>query len=68
MFLLLDTEPGRKAVKNYMAEKSITYSMAGILFGKTPQWIQQVISGKAKGPKATTLIISMINEFGIKED
>ncbi|KRL50266.1 hypothetical protein FD37_GL001929 [Levilactobacillus spicheri DSM 15429] len=68
MFLLLDTEPGRKAVKNYMTEKSITYRMAGILFGKTPQWIQQVVSGKAKGPKATALIISMISEFDIKED
>lgn len=65
MFLLLDTEPGRKAVKNYMTEKSITYRMAGILFGKTPQWIQQVVSGKAKGPEATALIISMISEFGI---
>ncbi|WP_176719264.1 hypothetical protein [Levilactobacillus brevis] len=45
---MLDTEPGRKAVKNYMTEKSITYRMAGILFGKTPQWIQQVVSGKQK--------------------
>ncbi|WP_231130184.1 hypothetical protein [Lactiplantibacillus pentosus] len=65
MFLLIDIEPGRKAVRKYMTEKSITYRMAGILFGKTPQWIQQVVSGKAKGPEATALIISMINEFGI---
>ncbi|AJO74433.1 hypothetical protein ACA593_10300 [Lactiplantibacillus pentosus] len=62
---MIDIEPGRKAVRKYMTEKSITYRMAGILFGKTPQWIQQVVSGKAKGPEATALIISMINEFGI---
>lgn len=65
MFLLIDTEPGRKAVRKYMKDNHITYRMAGILFGSSPQWIQQVVSGKAKGPETTKLIISMINEFGI---
>lgn len=65
MFLLIGTEPGREAVKKYMRENHITYRMAGVLFGSSASWIQQVLSGKAKGPEATKLIISMINEFGI---
>ena len=62
---MISTEHGRNAVKKYMKDNRITYRMAGVLFGPSPQWIQQVVSGKAKGPEATKLIISMINEFGI---
>lgn len=62
---LIGTEPGREAIKKYMKENHITYRTAGILFGTTASWVQQVISGKAKGPQATKLIVSMIEEFGI---
>ncbi|KAF0365190.1 hypothetical protein GBP13_00565 [Pediococcus acidilactici] len=62
---MIGTEPGREAVKKYMKENHITYRMAGVLFGSSASWIQQVLNGKAKGPEATKLIISMINEFGI---
>lgn len=57
---------GRVLVNEFLYKNQVTDYDLAAMYGKTRQWIRQVLDGKVSGPSANKLVLEIIRDFKIR--